>query len=350
MKEANNQNLFGTPNQPTKEAEASPIIVSPVKAPIKPRLEDDSILEVKFCTGGRLSAPPVLRFRDYNMLASQAISEMPLATDHLRLVTKILNAMVVEENFDCGLLHVEEAKEILMNVHGKWWGSSLSGFRYLLNPDIEDEEKLFAKENISEADIPISAVEVEPLAAPEIKEPVNITVHGVTVGFVYPRIQNVGIIEDLLKVKYAEEEQRFFKLKQILEFNSKQTNPNEKLDVNIAEAEEYQKYLAERAEWRTVLMRAQEIVRVNDDIFNSGNLDERINAVQNDKRITTRHWIKWSEFLGGKGKFGVMDEVGFYSDVLNQKVRRPFRFHTYSFIPNKFVEREGDESGSISFG
>jgi hypothetical protein len=349
MKEANNQNLFGISNQPTKEADASQVTVSPVNVPVRPYLEDDSILGIKFCTGGRLSAPPVLHFRDYNMQASQAISEMPLATDHLRLVTKILNAMIVEENFDCGLLHIEEAKEILMNVHGKWWGGTISGFRYLLNPDIEDEEKLFAKENISEADIPISAIEVEPLA-PEIKEPVNITVHGVTVGFVYPRIQNVGIIEDLLKIKYAEEEQRFFKLKQILEFNSKQTNPNEKLDVNIAESEAYQKYLAERAEWRTVLMRAQEIVRVNDDIFNSGNLDERINAIQNDKRITTRHWIKWSEFLEGKGKFGVKNDVEFYSDILNQKVRRPFRFYTYSFIPNKLVEREGDESSSISFG
>jgi hypothetical protein len=349
MKEANNQNLFGTSNQPVKETGTSPIIVSPVKAPVKSYLEDDSILEVKFCTGGRLSAPPILRFRDYNMRASQAISEMPLATDHLRLVTKILNSMVVEEDFDCGLLHIEEAKEVLMNVHGKWWGSTISGFRYLLDPDIEDEEKLFAKENISEADIPISAIEVKPLDH-EIKEPVNITVHGVTVGFVYPRIQNAGIIEDSLKVKYAEEEQRFFKLKQILEFNSKQTSPTEKLDVNIAEAEEYQKYLAERAEWRTVLMRAQEIVKVNDDVFDSGGLDERINAIQNDKRISTRHWIKWSEFLEGKGKFGVKDEVEFTSDILGRKVRRTFRFHTYSFIPNKLVEREGDESSSISFG
>jgi hypothetical protein len=349
VKEANNQNLFGASSSVDKEIETPPIVVSPVKAPVKPCLEDESVLEVKFCTGGRLSAPPVLHFRDYNMRASQAISEMPMATDHLRLVTKILNAMVVEEDFDCGLLHVEEAKEVLMNVHGKWWGSRLSGFRYLLNPDIEDEEKLFAKENISEADIPISAIEVEPLA-PEIREPVNITVHGVTVGFVYPRIQNMGIIEDSLKVKYAEEEQRFFKLKQILEFNSKQKNPIEKLDVNVTEAEEYQKYLAERAEWRTVLMRAQEIVRVNDDVFNSGGLDERINAIQNDKRIATRHWIKWSEFLEGKGKFGVKDEVEFASDILGRKARRPFRFHTYSFIPNKLVEREGDESGSISFG
>jgi hypothetical protein len=246
-------------------------------------------------------------------------------------------------------LHIEEAKEVLMNVHGKWWGSTISGFRYLLNPDLENEEELFGKENISEADIPISAIKVTPLAS-EIKEPVNITVHGVTVGFVYPRIQNVGIIEDLLKIKYAEQEQRFFKLKQILEYNSKQTDPTKKLEFNVAEAEEYQAYLAERAEWRTVLMRAQEIVRVDNDIFNSGSLDERINAIQNDKRITTRHWITWSDFIEGKGKFGVNNEVEFYSDILNQKVQRPFRFHTYSFIPNKLVEREGDESSQISFG
>jgi hypothetical protein len=350
MKEANNQNLFGASSQLSKQADAQSLtIASPVIMAVKPCLEDASVVEVKFCTGGRLSAPPTLHFRDYNMQASQAISEMPTSTDHLRLVTKILNAMVVEENFDCGLLHIEEAKEILMNVHGKWWGSTISGFRYLLNPDIEDGDKLFAKENISEADIPLSAIEVEPLAS-EIREPINITVHGITVGFVYPRIQNVGIIEDALKIKYAEEEQKFFKLKQTLEFNTRQPDPSTKLDINVSEAEAYQKYLAERAEWRTVLMRAQEIVKINDDIFNSGSLDERINAIQNDKRITTRHWIKWSEFLEGKGKFGVKDEVEFYSDVLNQKVHRPFRFYTYTFIPNKLVEREGDESSSISFG
>jgi hypothetical protein len=350
MKEANNQNLFGTSNPQAKGNDMTSMdVVSPVKVSVKPYLEDESIVEVKLCTGGRLSAPAVLHFRDYNMQASQAISEMPTATDHLSLVTKILNAMVVEEDFDCGLLHIEEAKEVLMNVHGKWWGSTISGFRYLINPDIKDEEQLFSKENISEADIPLAAIEVKPLDH-EIKEPINITVHGVTVGFVYPRIQNVGIIESSLKMRYAEEEQRFFKLKQTLEFNSKQKDPSTKFDVNVAEAEEYQKYLADRGEWRTVLMRAQEIVRVNDDIFNSGNLDERVNAVQNDKRITTRHWIKWAEFLEGKGKFGVKNDVEFYSDILNQKVRRPFRFHTYSFIPNKLVEREGDESSSISFG
>jgi hypothetical protein len=349
MKEANNQNIFGTPNQGSEIKASEPVVVSPVKAPVKPSLEDDSIVEVKFCTGGRLSAPPILHFRDYNMQASQAISEMPTATDHLKLVTKILNSMVVEEGFDCGLLHIEEAKEVLMNVHGKWWGSTISGLRYLLDPDIKDETKLLDKANISEADIPLSAIEVTPLA-PEIKEPINITVHGVTVGFVYPRIQNVGIIEDMLKVKYAEEEQRFFKLRQILDYNAKQPDPSAKLDINVSEAEAYRQYLAERAEWRTVLMRAQEIVKIDNDVFNSGTLDERINAIQNDKRITTRHWIKWSAFLDGKGKFGVNNEVEFYSDILNQKVRRPFRLYTYSFIPNKLVEREGDESDSISFG
>lgn len=348
MKEANNQNLFVNAEPQHHEADSS-VVLQPVKNAIKPNLEDDTVVEVKLCTGGRLSAPAVLHFRDYNMQASQAISEMPLASDHLRLVTKILNAMIVEDNFDCGLLHIEEAKEILMNIHGKWWGNTISGFRYLLNPDIEDKDLLLAKENISEADIPLSAIEVKPLDS-DIKEPINITVHGVTVGFVYPRIQNMRIIEDNLKTKYAEEEQRFFKLKQILEFNSKQQDPTKKIEVNITEAEAYQKYLAERAEWRIILMRAQEIVRVNDDTFTSGELDERVNAIRNDKRITARHWIEWAAFLEGKGKFGVNNEVEFYSDVLNQKVKCPFRFYTYTFIPNKLVECEGDESSSISFG
>lgn len=82
---------------------------------------------------------------------------MPTAADYMPIIVRVLNSTVVED-FDCGLLHVEEAKEVLLSVYAKWWGNTLTGYKYLLNPDIGDEEKLLANENISVADISIAAI------------------------------------------------------------------------------------------------------------------------------------------------------------------------------------------------
>ena len=343
--DVNNKTLFTIPSEIKNKSELTAAL-PPDAASGKENAISEPTVEVKFCTGGRLSAPPILHFHDYSMLASQELAELPAAKDHLPVIIRILNSMVVE-NFDCGLLHLEEAKEALINVYGKWWGGYLTGFRYLLNPDIEDKDKLLAKENISIADIPLSALEVTPLN-PDIKEPINIKANGVTVKFIYPRIRNSGIIEDLLKVKFAVQEQQFHKFKQILEYNSRQKDIEEKKDINLQEAEAYDEYLAERAKWRLIYMRAQEICGVDEDVFET--LEDRIKALTENTKISVRHWQKYSSFLEGKGQFGLKNEAEFYSDILNRKVRRPFLFHTWSLIPSGTLERPGDVDDSISFG
>ena len=352
MKEANNANLFADPNELDREKESYEIkqdltAVLPAGVPSgKENTIDEPTVEVRFCTGGRLSAPPILHFRDYSMLASQELAELPVAKDHLPVIIRILNSMVVED-FDCGLLHKEEAKEALINVYGKWWGNHLTGFRYLLNPDLEDRDSLLAKENISVADIPLSALEVIPLD-PEIKEPINIKVNGVVVKFIYPRIRNSGIVDDLLKSKFAVEEQQFHRIRQVLDYNSKQTDPLTKKEVNIQEAEDYERYLAEKGKWRLIYMRAQEICGIDDVVLTT--MEDRIKAITENTKITVRHWQLFTEFLEGKGKFGLNNEAEFYSDILNRKVRRPFLFYTWSFIPSSTLERPGNVDDSVYFG
>jgi hypothetical protein len=345
MKEANNANLFASPSELEKKSELAAVLPASTVSG-KENSVAEPVVEVRFCTGGRLSAPAVLHFRDYSMLASQELAELPSARDHLPVIVRILNSMVVED-FDCGLLHMEEAKEVLINVYGKWWGNRLTGFRYLLNPDLEDQDKLLAKENISVADIPLAALDVVPLD-PEVREPVNINVHGTTVKFIYPRIRNSGIVDDLLKAKFAVQEQQFHKLKQILEYNSRQTDPETKKEVNLQEAEEYDSYLAERAKWRLIYMRAQEICGIDDAVLET--LDDRVKALTGNTKISVRHWQLFTEFLEGKGKFGLKNEVEFYSDILDQKVRRPFLFYTWNLIPSDTLERPGDVDDSVSFG
>jgi hypothetical protein len=343
--EVNNKTLFADPTDLEKKPELTAILPSTTPSG-KENTIDEPTVEVKFCTGGRLSAPPILHFRDYSMLASQELADLPAAKDHLPVIIRILNSMVVED-FDCGLLHLEEAKEALINVYGKWWGNHLTGFRYLLNPDLEEKDELLAKENISIADIPLSALEVTPLD-PEVKEPICIRVHKVTVKFIYPRIRNSGIVEDLLKTKFAVQEQQFHKLKQVLDYNSKQSDPSNKKEIDLKEAEDYEEYLAERAKWRLIFMRAQEICGIDDDVLET--MDDRITALTKNTKISVRHWQQYTEFLEGKGKFGLKNEAEFYSDILNQKVKRPFLFYTWSFIPSSTMERPGDVDDSISFG
>jgi hypothetical protein len=235
-----------------------------------------------------------------------------------------------------------------LNVHGKWWGNNLTNFRYLINPDIEDESKLTSPENISIADIPLSAIEIVPLAS-EIKEPININVHGTVVKFVYPRIRNVGIVDSLMKSKFAVDEQRFFKLKEILKHNRKHdNNPESKIPVDILESQAHDDYLAERARWRIIYSNAQLICGIDDDVFST--FEDRVKAITEDKRLLARHWEAYWDFIQGKGKFGVKNEAEFYSDILNQKVRRPFLFRTITFMPWDSVVSDGDGSVKIHFG
>jgi hypothetical protein len=346
MKEANNHNLFANPSELDTKPELAAIMPAIVPSGKDNTIGSESVVEVRFCTSGRLSAPAILHFRDYSMLASQELSELPAAKDHLPIIIKILNSMVVED-FDCGLLHMEEAKEILINVYGKWWGNYLTGFRYLLNPELDDRDALLAKENISVADIPLLALEVVPLD-PEVKEPINIKVHGVTIKFIYPRIRNSGIVDDLLKLKFAVQEQQFHKLKQILEFNSKQADLEFKKSVDLQEAEAYEDYLAERAKWRLIYMRAQEICGIDEVVLET--MEDRIKALTENTKISVRHWQKYTEFLEDKGKFGLKNEAEFYSDNLNKKVRRPFLFYTWNLIPSGTMERPGDVDDQVSFG
>jgi hypothetical protein len=346
MKEANNQNLFADPSRLETRPELAAVMSTVVPSGKDNTIGNESVAEIRFCTGGRLSAPPILHFRDYSMLASQELSELPAAQDHLPVIIKILNSMVVED-FDCGLLHMEEAKEVLINVYGKWWGNHLTGFRYLLNPDLEDRDALLAKENISVADIPLSALEVVPLD-PEVKEPINIKVHGIIVNFIYPRIRNSSIVDDLLKMKFAVQEQQFHKLTQILEFNSKQTDPELKKSVDLRDAEAYEDYLADRAKWRLIYMRAQEICGIDDVILET--MEDRIKALTENTKISVRHWQRYTDFLENKGKFGLKNESEFYSDILNRKVCRPFLFYTWNLIPSGTMERPGDVDDQVSFG
>jgi hypothetical protein len=330
LDQINAETLFGE-RQKDKKADLT------VSAKSTNNSQDESICEVRFCTSGRLSAPPILHFYDYNMMSAQLIAELPAKDNYLPTIVKILNSMIVED-FDCGKLHIEEVKEVLLNVHAKWWGPFLRGFAYFLNPSIEDREKLMAKENISYADIPIEALEIKPLAE-LIREPINIKSGGLEINFLFPRAQNSGIVDECMKERFAEQEQQFFKIKQLV--NKEKTE-----EVTVADLREYQDYLSERAEWQLLYTRALNLCGINHELLET--LESRVEALRTDKKISVRHWEKYNEFLRNEGAFGLQDEAEFYSDILERKVKRPFRFRTFTLIPQ--VDGKRADEDEVSFG
>jgi len=327
--------LFGKRRK--NEGDKKPELVITAKGSVNAP-DDESVCEVRFCTSGRLSAPPILHFHDYNIMSAQLIAELPTQHDnYLPTIVKILNSMIVED-FDCGKLHVEEIKEVLLNVHAKWWGPMLHDFSYFVKPDLENHGKLMDKANISKADIPIAGLTVVPLAE-GITEPINFTANGVEVSFLYPRAQNSGIIDECMKMKFAEEEQQFFAIKQLV--NEKRSE-----EVSIADLRAYQDYLAERATWRLLYTRALTFSGVNREWIET--IEDRVQALRTNKKISVQHWDKYNKFLKGKGAFGLKNEAEFYSDILSQKVKRQFRFRTYTLIPQLDAERDGQDE--VSFG
>jgi hypothetical protein len=271
------------------------------------------------------------------MMSAQLIAELPSQDNHMPTVVKILNSMVVED-FDCGKLHIEEIKEVLMNVHAKWWGPMLHDFAYFLDPGIEDEKKLTAKENISMADIPIAGLVVIPLGE-GITEPINIKSGGTEVNFIFPRAQNTGVVNDYMKLKFAVEEQQFFKIKKLVDAEKYE-------EVSVADLDAYYDYLAVRASEQLLCTRALTLCGVNRELIKT--IEGRVEALRTNKKISIRHWEKYNEFLRNKGAFGLQNEAEFFSDIKNQKVKRYFRFRTYTLIPQMDAKR--DDEDEVSFG
>ncbi|MGL5958420.1 MAG: hypothetical protein ACRCZZ_07510 [Phocaeicola sp.] len=254
---------------------------------------------------------------------------------------------MVVEKFDCGLLHLEEAKEVLLNVHAKWWGNKIEGFRYLLDETLADRDLLLAKENISLAEIPIGNIKVIPLDE-NVKEPITIDVNGTKVGFVFPRIRNSAITANLIKQKFAKEEQEFFKTKQIIKWNDSQKDVEKKKILPESEAEAYREFLSKKSNFDLLCTRAQLICSINGKLLDT--FEDRFDILEKDETITVQHWLAYNEFLKGQGNFGVQEDVEFFSDVLGKSITRRFPFRTFSFLPTISVETAGFTSAKISFG
>ena len=293
---------------------------------------------VKLDSIGKLSSPAILHFRNYTMEEALRLAEAN-EENIAETIIQCLNEMVWED-FDCGLLHVEELKEVMLYIYGSFWDTKLEGFRYFVNEELE-EPALSAKENVSIATIPISSIKTTPLPE-EFKEPISITMQGKTVKFLLPRIQNSFVAQEFIKQKYAADLRKFSNLEGILRYN--ESVPSEKhKNVDTDEYNNYRQFVSKKSKDLVRAYEAQLLYGVDDYVFEE--IADRMEAL---KSIPLSYWKIYHKVVEENCRFGVEEEVAFECSVTHKPVTRRFQFRLLDFIPS--LDNEFGTEYSFSFG
>ena len=121
-----------------------PTWVNPATIPTKPIVTiDPRAIEVALMSAGKLSLPYRVHVRDFNM---DDANRMAMATDET-LIDVIMTVLqgVIQEDIDIGMIHEEEAKQILLTIFVNFWGTAIEQYPYEL--DVVEIETLRETDN-----------------------------------------------------------------------------------------------------------------------------------------------------------------------------------------------------------
>lgn len=291
---------------------------------------------------GKLDSPPTLHFRNYSMEEALSLSSANEET-FLGTLVECLNDMVFE-GFDCAYLNENELIEIMLTIYKAFWGKSLEGLKYYINPDLP-EDKREAVENIGEARVDINTINTFSISK-EFKEPFSIKIDDYTVKFKLSRIGYVLNAKEYIDKLYAEEDRKFSDVKSIVQKNSRlQKEQQEAIAPDLLA--EYQKFTVERARMFIRAIECQQIEAINGTSFKGGPpiTPGRLKAIQ---QVGLNYWREFRNIQDNQAAFGVNPEVKFFSEELNEPITRRLQFQPLDFLPN--FELQNDSTVDISFG
>lgn len=314
-------------------------VTTEVPAPLPP-----DYIPVRFIgSKGKLSAPPVLHFRNYSF--EDAIKLAQANDDTIdETIIGVLNGMV-HEDFDCGLLHREEVKEILLAIHGSWWGKSLDFYYYAIDENLPMETKhpeaASTYENRSIAVIPIGAVDVVGLPD-DFAEPVTVkSPEGRTMQFVLSRMANSMVADRKVAEMFDAEEASFLDIRWTLNQNEKRSVDNQ-LRYDQKDADRYREFLTRKIDARIRILQALQVYSVDGKIFQT--LDEKLDAL----KTSMNFFSSYRELLVTKLVFGLKQDVTFECSIKKIPITRRFPFRCVDLVPS--MEQNGDKGYSVSFG
>lgn len=288
-------------------------------------------IEVKLSSVGKLSTPSILHVRNYTFEEALELSDMN-SQNEKEIIINVLNQLIFED-FDAGLLHEQEAIEILLQIFATWWGTRLEGFKYYVNEDLS-KDLIDKPENISIAEIPIKNIKTIELKK-EVMEPISITApNGKSIKCILPRMQTSLIAKKFVDKKYVMEENRFSELKNAMSSNK---------PFDSEEYQEYLDYLKERGKDYLRVYQAQLLHSV--DGVEIEDLSEAIDLLS---EIDLTLWKEYNNIVEKYFDFGVSPTVKFDCTINHKPITRRFQFRLLDFLPT--VESKDNSGYSFSFG
>lgn len=316
-------------SEEAEQKEETPVNETQEKAPA-------NYYKIKLDSLGKLDAPEVVHVRGYTMEEILELGELN-EDNEFEVVARMLNNMLYED-FDAFDFHIDEVKEILLNIYAKDWSKEIEGFRYYVD-DTLPEPQLNRKENISVATIPISNIGTKTIHE-EFKEPITIPFNEKNYKFKLPRIRTTVNAKDYTEKKFFAEERQLSDLRMKI-FQNQAQGLAEDEGLSSEDVKAYRDFLSRRAKTRAKAFEAQLVIGIDDHTFET--LEEAM-----EELVPLTVWETYSYVRKNYANFGIQNEVKFSCSVNHNPITRRFQFRPTTFIPTIGDERR--KPSTFSFG
>lgn len=307
-------------------------------------------IEINLSTQGKVGAPKSFHIRNFKVRDIISLA-LTTETDLPPRLIEILNEMIYED-VDVGTWHEKEVEETMVYVFLNFYKDTLSDVVFPLEK--EDLEFLANKPNGEDllkdiADkkwIPKTSFTISKDASTydlsdsfDTKITITNKKTNFFVTFDYIKYKDQIIIKKWLDTLYKEESYKYKLIEEQLRYNEELTfnikeNPSnvEKLiRVDSTLEEEYKKYLTDRLETATEVIRLVSIVNYNGVDVSGLSLSEKYELMSNDARIDYGMISKLDK-RQKKTRFGLKPEVTMLNPITNEICTRRFSFRIPSLI------------------
>lgn len=297
-------------------------------------------------SNGVFDAPKILHFRDYSM---EEVLKLDILEEdeRLKVIVDILNEMVYED-FDCGKLTRYELMQILYTIHLTFINNKLEK-EYIIDEDLPEGQKegeRYHKSNIAKVELEAKDLFLQDITknndgtpkAKKFKDPFTITdnVTKSKVKIRCARLEDIIFANEFCKEKYGEKKKEFRALEKELQRISEIEDielREEELELAIEDNEEhykdYRKFIIEYNSKLATTLQTLLIVEIDDVKLEA--FEEKQKAYK--EKISGSFWETYDNVLE-EHKYGLIEEVKFWSDIKNQEITRRFLFQLMEFLPD----------------
>jgi hypothetical protein len=315
-------------------------------------------------TNGKMFSPTTLHFRNFYV---EDIKELVQYTDSIALFQRLISVLTKMnyENFDCGKLHIEELKEIMIKLYLNYISKYLKNMKYRINESLPLEG-----DNIGYTNIDLSKLDIIPISD-KVKGTFTLRVKDSqteSVTFNFPTVDSIVLankivseiikkdkdVVDIINKRIEENDNNDIKLETI---NKRLAQIEIELQKDNLLKEQIETYNLQKMILSSDLSRTNQQLELNKvseedeaivDTFENNRKILYIEVYQKlaidkingkelsvyekvESKIDFRYFILYNEVIS-KNKFGISNDVTFFCPHNKESVTRAFPFQLTDFI------------------